>query len=199
MEGNLIVACNCDWGCPCNFDAPPTYGKCDGANFWMIQEGRFERTRLDAVSILQYTHFPEAIHKGKGTGVWVVDDKTDKGQRSALATLQKGDGVGLPFDIWARVVAKWLPTVYAPVELKLDGLRSRAKIGRGKVYDLELSPIKNPVTGIEEQLGLVKGTGFTSRKADLGMALKAKFAVEGFAFVTSGQYAEFSPFHYEGN
>jgi hypothetical protein len=30
MRGSLVGACNCDWGCPCNFDAPPTYGFCDG-------------------------------------------------------------------------------------------------------------------------------------------------------------------------
>ena len=29
MAGQIIGACNCAWGCPCNFDAPPTYGHCD--------------------------------------------------------------------------------------------------------------------------------------------------------------------------
>src|SRR5262252_6759515 len=26
LKGVLLGACNCDWGCPCNFEAPPTYG-----------------------------------------------------------------------------------------------------------------------------------------------------------------------------
>src|SRR5215471_113169 len=26
IKGVLLGACNCDWGCPCNFEAPPTYG-----------------------------------------------------------------------------------------------------------------------------------------------------------------------------
>jgi hypothetical protein len=197
-KGNVIVACNCDWGCPCNFDAPPTYGKCDGTYVWAIKEGRFEKTRLDGLAVMQFTHFPEAIHKGNGKGVWVVDEKANDEQRAALATLQKGGGIGLPFDIWARVVKKWLPTVYTPIEVKVDGLRSSAKAGRGKVYDLAISPITNPVTGIEEQLTLVKGTGFTAKEAELGKSVKAKFAVKGFAFDTSGQYAEFAPFHYKG-
>lgn len=192
------MACSCDWGCPCNFDAPPTNGDCDGAYVWAVREGRFDKTRLDGITVVQFTHFPEAIHKGNGTGLWVVDQRTDEGQRKALAALQQGGGIGLPFDIWARVVAKWLPTVYAPVEVKVDGLRSEAKVARGKVYDLAVSPIKNPVTGAEETITLVKGTGFTSKHTELGMSVRAKFAIEGFAFDNSGKYAEFAPFHYKG-
>jgi hypothetical protein len=198
LRGNLIVACNCDWGCPCNFNAPPTYTKCDGANFWIIREGRFEKTQLDGLSVIQWTHFPDAIHKGNGTGVWVVDERADAAQRRALATLQMGGGIGLPFDIWAKVVKTWLPTVYTGFEIKLDGLQSTAKAGGGRIFDLALAPIKNPVTGAEEQLKLLKGTGFTSKEASLGMTAKAKFAVEGFDFDTSGQYAEIAQFHYKG-
>ena len=41
MNGSLIGACNCDWGCPCNFDAPPTYGHCEGMYVWAVDEGRY--------------------------------------------------------------------------------------------------------------------------------------------------------------
>ena len=30
MTGSLVGPCNCDWGCPCNFMAPPSYGNCEG-------------------------------------------------------------------------------------------------------------------------------------------------------------------------
>src|SRR5579859_2195531 len=26
---DMMTACSCDWGCPCNFNAPPTRGFCD--------------------------------------------------------------------------------------------------------------------------------------------------------------------------
>ncbi|MCH7605954.1 MAG: DUF1326 domain-containing protein, partial [Chloroflexi bacterium] len=41
MKGNMIGACSCDWGCPCNFDAPPTNGWCQGTYAWHIQDGQF--------------------------------------------------------------------------------------------------------------------------------------------------------------
>ena len=27
LKGTVVVACNCDYGCPCNFNAPPTNGE----------------------------------------------------------------------------------------------------------------------------------------------------------------------------
>ena len=35
----MINACNCDWGCPCNFNAKPTNGSCEGAYGIHITEG----------------------------------------------------------------------------------------------------------------------------------------------------------------
>ncbi len=34
LTGQVIVTCNCDWGCPCNFNALPTQGKCEGGWTW---------------------------------------------------------------------------------------------------------------------------------------------------------------------
>lgn len=192
------MACNCEWGCPCTFDAPPSFGHCDGAYLWAVDEGRFEKTRLDGLTVIQFTHFPEAVHKGHGTGLWVVDKKANAEQRKALAILQAGGGIGLPFDIWAKVVENWLPTRYEAVDAKVDGLHSKAKVAGGSLYDLAVAPIKNPVTGDEEALKIVKGTGFTSKHVDVGMAVKAKFAVEGFSYDASGKHAEVAPFLYKG-
>ena len=40
MKGVILGECNCDWGCPCNFDVAPTYGHCDGVYVWAVEEGR---------------------------------------------------------------------------------------------------------------------------------------------------------------
>src|SRR5215831_7029672 len=39
LQGTVLVACNCDYGCPCNFNALPTQGKCEGHWTWHV-EGR---------------------------------------------------------------------------------------------------------------------------------------------------------------
>jgi Protein of unknown function (DUF1326) len=39
-----LVACNCDYGCPCNFNALPTQGKCEGGWTWHVDGGGFDVT-----------------------------------------------------------------------------------------------------------------------------------------------------------
>ena len=34
-----VSSCNCDWGCPCQFFALPTHGRCESLAGWEIREG----------------------------------------------------------------------------------------------------------------------------------------------------------------
>lgn len=198
LKGSIIGACDCEHGCPCNFDVTPTNGGCDGVYVWAIEEGHYGKVDLSGLRLAIITSFPEAIHKGRGTAVYVVEERATPAQRQALAALQAGGGVGLPFDIWARVVAKWLDPIYAPFEVRLDGIRSSVRIDEGRIYDLALTRVKNPVTGHEEELYLDKPTGFTSKRSELGMSTVARVHVDGISFDNTGHYAEYARFEYRG-
>jgi hypothetical protein len=128
LKGAIFGTCNCDWGCPCNFDARPTRGNCDGVYVWAIKEGRYGSTRLDGLHMAQIATYPGPVHEGNGTDVYVIDERADHAQRAALETLAKGDGVGMPFDVFAAVSGKRLDPIYAPFEVKLDGIRSAVNI-----------------------------------------------------------------------
>jgi hypothetical protein len=41
FEADYFTACNCDWGCPCNFNARPTEGRCLGWGAWSILTGQY--------------------------------------------------------------------------------------------------------------------------------------------------------------
>ena len=41
MRGAEITSCNCDWGCPCQFNALPTHGDCRAVVAMRIDEGHF--------------------------------------------------------------------------------------------------------------------------------------------------------------
>ncbi len=47
INGDYILACNCDYGCPCNFNARPTAGFCQGATGFLVAEGAYGDVRLD--------------------------------------------------------------------------------------------------------------------------------------------------------
>ena len=194
LKGSIIGACNCDWGCPCNFDAPPTYGHCNGAYVWQIQEGRFDDVKLDGLCMGWVGESPGAMHLGHGTTQLIIDEKADDIQRSALHDLLSGK-FGGPFEILASVTETWLEPIFARFETVIDGLNSRVSVPG--VLELGLTSIKNPVTGEPEDVTLVKRTGFTSTKTDLGTTTVYRYT-GGFQHEHSGKYGEFAKFEYGG-
>jgi len=197
MSGFLLGECNCDWGCPCSFDAPPTNGDCKGVYTWIVKKGVYRDVKLDGLVLAIPGAWPAAVHLGHGTSVLLLDNRAKPDQRKALESLGKGEAGG-PFAVFASVTERWLPTVFASFDFKLDGMQSALRVDAGKIYDLALSRIKNPVTGDEEEIYLDKPSGFTAKRSELGMSVAARFKIPGLAFDNSGQYAEFSAFSYSG-
>jgi hypothetical protein len=197
LSGSLLGECNCDWGCPCSFDAPPTHGGCHGVYTWVVDKGTYGDVKLDGLAFALPGTFPNAVHLGQGTQVLLGDRKATPAQRTAIEALGKGRAGG-PFEVFASVTERWLPTRFEPFEVRLEGIRSGVRVDSGKIYDLALARIKNPVTGDEEELYLDKPTGFTAKRSELGMSRVARFRIPGLEFDNSGQYAEFSKFAYSG-
>ena len=198
MAGSLIGACNCDWGCPCNFDARPTNGFCDGFYSIVVGEGAFGDVSLDGVAFVMGGHSPGPIHEGNGTSILLLDEGSTAEQRDAVERLWRGGGVGLPFDVFASVTTTWLDPVVAPIEVELDGIRSKVRVAGGEIYDLAMSRVKNPVTGEEEEMYLDKPTGFTSLRSELGMSERGIFRTDQLQADVSGKYAEYAEFEYSG-
>ena len=74
-------SCNCDWGCPCNFNARPTTGKCEGGWTWHVEEGAYGNVRLDGLTFSVYVNWPGAIHEGNGEALTLIDERADAPQR----------------------------------------------------------------------------------------------------------------------
>jgi hypothetical protein len=194
LQGTVLIACNCDWGCPCNFNARPTKGYCEGGWTWHVETGHYRDTILDGVTFSVFVKWPGAIHEGGGTGIALVDDHTDESQREAVATLIGGD-VGGPWGIlgWTWELVEELKPV--PFELDLAGQRTSLKAG--EVLDLELEPITNPVTGDEIHPGVVLPEGLIVKEASL--ASSRRFRIDdGISLDYPGQYTAFGQFEYSG-
>src|SRR3954451_23253251 len=65
----MIVACNCDYGCPCNVNGRPTSGKCEGGWTWRIESGHYGDTTLDGLACSVFADWPGAIHEGGGKAI----------------------------------------------------------------------------------------------------------------------------------
>ena len=73
FEADYFTACNCDWGCPCNFNARPTEGRCMGWGVWSITTGKFGTTSLDGTRFGLYYKFPGLVGDGHGVGCAYID------------------------------------------------------------------------------------------------------------------------------
>lgn len=192
LEGLVLVACNCDYGCPCNFNARPSHGKCEGGWTWHVERGAFDDVPLDGLNFSVYANWPGAIHEGNGEAVVLVDERADTRQRDAIATLVRG-GVGGP---WGTLAWTW-PTIHGPMpvpyEVEFKGTGSRIKAGA--VLEVESMTIRNPVTGAEVHPGVVLPEGIIVKQADLGCS-KVFRVREGISMDHSGQYTAVGPFSY---
>lgn len=192
LKGQVLISCNCDFGCPCNFNALPTHGNCEGGWTWHVERGSVAGVALDGLNFSIYVKWPGAIHEGKGEGVILVDERADASQRDAVGTLMRGDAGGP----WGVLAWTW-PTVHGPVpvpyEITFNGLASRLKAGTA--VELEFGTIKNPVNGAEVHPGVVLPEGLIVKKADLGTS-KVFRVGEGIAMDHAGKYTAIGPFAY---
>jgi hypothetical protein len=52
IHAYYLDACNCDWGCPCQFNANPTHGNCDGQSGIYIIDGNYgDDVKLNELNI----------------------------------------------------------------------------------------------------------------------------------------------------
>src|SRR5262245_48073794 len=164
LKGSVVIACNCDYGCPCNFNAMPTKGKCEGGWTWHVDRGAVDGTPLDGVTFSIFAKWPGAIHHGNGEAVIYVDERATDAQRAAVAALVTGQ-FGGP---WGILAWTW-PTNHGPkpvrYDIAIDGIHSRVTVGDAVV--LHSTPIRNPVTGVEVHPGMVLPEGIIVKRADL--------------------------------
>jgi len=56
--------CNCDPGCPCDYNQRPTYGNCEGVVAMRITKGYFGDTDMKGVKWGGIVSWPGALHEG---------------------------------------------------------------------------------------------------------------------------------------
>ena len=164
LEADFIQACNCDYGCPCEFSAPPTKGFCEGMGAWKISRGAYGDVPLDGLGVGFAAHWPKAIHEGNGTVCLFFDERANPRQREALLNICSGKDGGMPFEIIVTTFSKILDPQYAPFQFNFNGRNSSVQIG--KAVSVAVEPIKNPVTGQPESVRLEHATGFIFKDAE---------------------------------
>ena len=167
IAGEEVASCNCAWGCPCQFNALPTHGRCEALAGWQIREGYFGTTRLDGVRFARIYWWPGPIHDANGTRQLIIDAQATPDQRAALIALESGTQGGTYFEIFAAVCPNTLEPVVAPITFQSDRERGQAHVHIPGIGELRTEPIKNPVTGEEHRARIVLPSGFEYHEAEV--------------------------------
>jgi len=194
FEADYLQACNCDYGCPCEFSAPPTPGFCHGVGVWKIEHGKYGDLSLDRTGLAFAAKWPGAIHEGNGTVCLFVDEKASSAQRDALLEIGAGKAGGLPFEILATTFSTLLEPQFVPFDVKINGLQSTARLGDN--FRIALEPIKNPVTGDAEQVTVNHGTGFIFKTAECASAREGSVAIDKMKFSYPNKAGFVARIHY---
>ena len=193
IKGREFGNCNCDYGCPCQFNARPTHGDCYGLAVLEIEQGFHGTTRLDGLRGGSIFRWPGPIHEGNGETVHILDRRASPEQRDALLRIFSGEDTE-PFATVFQVFASTCATVHAPIvadidfEVDVEGRRARARI-EGAV-DMRGEPILNPVTGAEHRVRIVQPNGFEFAEAEIGRGWTKTSGPISFELAdTYGQFA----------
>lgn len=176
MEADYVQACSCDYGCPCEFEAPPTRGFCEALGAWRINRGRYGDVSLAGLGLGFVARWPGALHLGNGAGIVFIDERANDQQREALTQIASGAAGGMPFEIIVTTLSS-VDIRFGPFQFTIAGQNSGAKMGDAAVMAFE--PIKNPVTGDEESIRVEHGTGFLFKGANVVSAKECHSSLPG--------------------
>jgi hypothetical protein len=171
IVGEEVASCNCAWGCPCQFNALPTHGRCEALVAVRVREGHYGETKLDSVTFGGAWWFPGPIHEGKGIGQPAVDDRATPEQRTALLNIITGKAGGMPWEIFAAITETFLDPMVIRMELAADREARIASLNAPGLGEFRIAPIKNPVTGEEHRAIIKLPNGFEYTEAEMANSL----------------------------
>jgi hypothetical protein len=195
IAGEEVGHCNCDWGCPCQFNAPPTTGRCEALLAWEVREGHFGDTSLDGVRFARVYSWPGRIDEGNGTRLMIVDESAAPEQRDALEALDSGEHGGGYWEIFAAVCPDRRETITAPIDIEVDRERRVASVRVGDIAEGRTEPIKNPVSGEEHRAQIALPEGFEYKLAEVANTTYARVTADApLSLELENTYAQLNAF-----
>lgn len=169
MQGTQVSHCNCNIGCPCQFNALPTHGNCRAYVFVQIDKGHFGETTLDGLRWGGIFEWPGPIHLGNGTAMIIVDKNADADQKAAIEAVASGketDPGSLITQVFSTTLSKVLPTQVKLIELSIDYKGRTAQVRVPDLVEGSAESIKNPITGQPHRVSVKIPKGFEYDEAE---------------------------------
>lgn len=173
VEGVEFGNCNCDYGCPCQFEQRPTRGHCHGFEVVRIDKGHFGDVPLNGLYLALLYAWPGAIFEGGGAMQAIIDERADERQREALVTIVHGgetEEAKTHWWVFHAMSSTVHPPLFKPIEFEIDIERRRARVVIPGVLNATGRPIVSPATGEEHRVRIDIPNGIEFELAEIGSA-----------------------------
>jgi hypothetical protein len=196
LHGREFANCNCSYGCPCQFNALPTYGNCSAVVGIQIDQGFHGDTPLDGLRMAGIYRYPGAVHQGNGEALPIIDSRANAAQRDALLRIMTGQDTrpgATMFAVFHSMLSKVHAPVFADIDFVVDIDKRRAHLKVPGYIEQRGEPIVNPVTGAEHRIRIQPVGGFEFAEAEIGRGwTKASGPV---AYELADSYGQFAELH----
>jgi len=188
LRGTHIELCSCAPGCDCNFRGFPnsSEGNCEAFLCSLIDEGRSDDVDLSNTRVAWALWWPGAIHDKGGRGHAYVDCEADE-QFDALRTIWRGEAGHAFFEIFNSTLDEPTAVDRAEVDAVADGRYSRFSVSG--VGSAQMEPLRNPVTGAENNVRILKPDAFIWKDGAIGQGTRLHIDIPEMSFDHSGRHA----------
>jgi hypothetical protein len=201
VEGVEFGNCNCSYGCPCQFEALPTYGDCRGVEVHRIDKGHFGDVDLTGLKIALFYAWPGPIFEGKGQLQAVIDERADEKQRKALETILHGketEEAATHWWVFCAMSDTIHDTLFKPIDFEVDieGRTARAVIPG--VLESTGSPIRPPHSDGEHRVRIDIPNGIEFELAEMGSATTKTGSESAVELDLKDSYGQFNLLRHSG-
>lgn len=201
LHGTEFSNCNCDWGCPCQFNSPSTHGNCKFTSGGQVERGFFNDISLDGLRWAVIADFPGEIAEGNGRQQIIIDEKGSPEQREALRKILFGESTEpgtTHFNIFASMCTEMLEPLFLSIDYSINVTERTAHIKVPGMMDVTGSPIIDEFSGKPFHAGIKRPKGsFEYSYAEIGMG--SSKAHGELAMELNDSYGQFNELHFNQN
>lgn len=173
IEGVEFGSCNCDYGCPCQFESRPTHGHCRGFEVVRIDTGHFGAVPLAGLRAALLYAWPGPVYEGNGEIQAIIDQRASEAQRAALASVLHGGDTDEGVTHWwvYRAMSSTVhPPLFRPIQFDVDIEARTARVLIPGVLESTGRPIRSPATGAAHRVRIAIPAGIEFEVAEIGSA-----------------------------
>lgn len=197
FKADYVETCNCDYGCPCNFNGFPSNGFCRALVLFHMRSGNYGEVNLGGIDVICAFSWPKAIHEGNGTGQLFISKNSDNEQRNSILSIFSGQAKGEgPFALFAGTFKFFLDPQFVDIKTKIDGKRSSFSVPG--ILEVQSESFLNPVTGEEQDTRIQLPRGFIWKLAEAAKTKVMKITTSNLNYDHSGKNALYSVVEYSG-